>query len=118
MRVAAVRHSKDTSTAVVGRYAGSQGVNINLGGDGQFEGSQFDGGEGGVTIKAGGDLALNQANDRQDSDTSSLRGNASLKVGTLPGTNGTNVDLGAGLQLDHKGNQTRDSQARVAEYRG
>ncbi|VVO88231.1 Hemolysin [Pseudomonas fluorescens] len=109
---------KSTSTAVVGRYTGSQGVNINLGGDGQFEGSQFDGGEGGVTIKAGGNLALNQANDRQDSDTSSLRGKASLKVGTLPGTNGTNINLGAGAQLDYKGGQTRDSQARVASIEG
>jgi len=106
------------STAVVGRYAGSQGVNINLGGDGQFEGSRFYGGEGGVTVKAGGTLALNQANDQQDSDTSSLRGKASLKVGTLPGTNGTNIDLGAGAQLDHKGGQTRDSQARVASIEG
>ena len=103
---------------MVGRYAGSQGVSINLGGDGQFEGSQFDGGEGGVTVKAGGNLALNQANDRQDSDTSSLRGNASLKVGTLPGTNDTNINLGAGVQLDHKGDQTRDSQARVASIEG
>ncbi|HCS42544.1 MAG TPA: filamentous hemagglutinin, partial [Pseudomonas sp.] len=109
---------KNTSTAVVGSYAGSQGVNINLGGDGQFEGSQFDGGEGGVTIRAGGELALNQANDRQDSDTSSLRGKASLKVGTAPGTDGTNVDVGAGLQLDHKGSQTGDSQARVAHIQG
>ena len=109
---------KETSTAVVGRYAGSQGVSINLGGDGQFEGSQFDGGEGGVTVKAGGNLALNQANDRQDSDTSSLRGNASLTVGTLPGTNDTNINLGAGVQLDYKGDQTRDSQARVASIEG
>lgn len=108
----------NTSTAVVGSYAGSQGVNINLGGDGQFEGSRFDGGEGGVTIKAGGELALNQANNRQDSDTSSLRGKASLTVGTLPGTTGANIDVGAGLQLDHAGSQTRDSQARVAEVQG
>ncbi|MEX5687651.1 hemagglutinin repeat-containing protein [Pseudomonas silesiensis] len=109
---------KNTSTAVVGSYAGSQGVNINLGRDGQFEGSRFDGGEGGVTIKTGGELALNQANDRQDSDTSSLRGKASLNVGTLPGTNATNATVGAGVQLDHKGSQVRDSQARVADIQG
>ncbi|PMZ30112.1 hypothetical protein C1X25_38210, partial [Pseudomonas sp. GW247-3R2A] len=81
----------DTSTAVVGSYAGSKGVTINLRGDGQFEGSHFDGGQGGVSIKTGGDLALNQATDRQSNDTSSLRGNGSLNVGTAPGTNGTNV---------------------------
>lgn len=109
---------KDSSTAVAGNYAGSDGVNINLREKGQFEGSHFDGGQGGVSIKTGGELALNQANDRQSSDTSSLRGNGSLNVGTAPGTNGTNVDLGAGFQLDHTGKQTQDSQAQVASIQG
>jgi len=110
--------SKDNSSAVVGGYAGSQGVNINVGGDAQFEGSRFDGGQGGVSIKTGGDLALNQANDRQTSNDSSLRGNGSLTVGTLPGTDGTNVDLGAGFQLDHSGKQSTDTQAHVASITG
>ncbi|MDI2591038.1 hemagglutinin repeat-containing protein [Pseudomonas sp. 681] len=110
--------SKNSDTAVVGSYAGSNGVNLNLRGDGQFEGSQFNGGQGGVSIKTGGDLALNQANDHQSSDSASLRGNGSLSVGTLPGTDGTNVNLGAGFQLDHKDSQTRDSQAHVAGIQG
>ncbi|MFJ7315642.1 hemagglutinin repeat-containing protein [Pseudomonas sp. NPDC098747] len=110
--------TKDSSTAVVGAYAGSQGVNIKVGGDAQFEGSRFDGGQGGVSIQTGGDLALNQANDRQNSSDASLRGNGSLTVGTLPGTDGTNVDLGAGFQLDHTGKQTHDSQAHVASITG
>ncbi|UIN54672.1 hemagglutinin repeat-containing protein [Pseudomonas kribbensis] len=110
--------SKNSTTAVVGGYAGNQGVHINVGGDAQFEGSRFDGGQGGVSVKTGGDLALNQANDRQSSDSASLRGNGSLTVGTLPGTDGTNVDLGAGFQLDHQGNQTTDSQAHVASLSG
>jgi len=110
--------SKDSTSAVVGGYAGSQGVNIKVGGDAQFAGSRFDGGQGGVSIKTGGDLALNQANDRQSSNDSSLRGNGSLTVGTLPGTDGTNVDLGAGFQLDHTGKQTTDTQAHVANISG
>ncbi|QAX84396.1 filamentous hemagglutinin [Pseudomonas sp. DTU12.3] len=110
--------SKDSSTAVVGGYAGSQGVNINTAGDAQFAGNRFDGGKGGVNIHTGGDLALNQATDRQHSSDSSLRGNGSLTVGTLPGTDGTNVDLGAGFQLDHTGKQTTDTQAHVASFSG
>ncbi len=110
--------SKDNASAVVGGYAGSQGVNIQVGGDAQFEGSRFEGGQGGVSIKTGGDLALNQANDRQSSNDSSLRGNGSLTVGTLPGTDGTNVDLGAGFQLDHTGKQSTDTQAHVASISG
>lgn len=110
--------SKDSSSAVVGGYAGSQGVNIKVGGDAQFAGSRFDGGQGAVNIKTGGDLALNQATDRQTSNDSSLRGNGSLAVGTLPGTDGTNVDVGAGFQLDHTGKQTTDTQAHVASISG
>ncbi|WP_064120682.1 hemagglutinin repeat-containing protein [Pseudomonas fluorescens] len=110
--------SKDSASAVVGAYAGSQGVNIKVGGDAQFEGSRFDGGQGGVSINTGGDLALNQANDRQSNNDSSLRGNGSLTVGTLPGTDGTNVDLGAGFQLDHTGKQSTDTQAQVASITG
>ncbi len=110
--------SESSSKAVVGNYVASQGVHINLRGDGQFEGSQFNGGQGGVSVKTGGDLALNQANNRQDSSQSSLGGNASLTVGTNPGTSGTNVNLGAGFQLDHKASQTQDSQARVAGIQG
>lgn len=103
---------------MVGAYAGSQGVNIKVGGDAQFEGSRFDGGQSGVSIKTDGDLALNQANDRQNSSDASLRGNGSLTVGTLPGSDGTNVDLGAGFQLDHTGKQTSDTQAHVASITG
>ncbi|QLG94665.1 hemagglutinin repeat-containing protein [Pseudomonas yamanorum] len=107
-----------TSTAVVGSYAGTQGVNINTKGDARYEGSQFNGGQAGVNLKAGGELALNQANDTQSKNSNTLRGNGSLTVGTAPGTSGTNVNLGAGVQLDHKRLDTQDSQAHVATIQG
>ncbi|MGE7956617.1 hemagglutinin repeat-containing protein [Pseudomonas sp. NPDC089530] len=110
--------NSDSSKAVVGSYAGSQGVNIKLNGDGQYEGSRFDGDQAGVKLQAGGELALNQANDRQNSSDSSLRGDASLTVGSAPGANGNNLNLGAGVQLDHKRLDQQDSQARVATIRG
>ncbi len=110
--------TSSTEKAQVGSYAGSQGVEIKLTGDGSFEGSQFNGGQGDVKIKAGGELALNQANDRQDSSNSSLRGDASLSLGTLPGSNGTNLNVGAGVQLDHKRLDKQDSQAQVASIQG
>ena len=107
-----------SSTAVVGSYAGTQGVNITAKGDARYAGSQFNGGQAGVNLKAGGELALDQANDTQSSTSDSLRGNGSLTVGTAPGTNGTNVNLGAGVQLDNKQLTTQDSQARVATLQG
>ncbi|BAQ82174.1 hemagglutinin repeat-containing protein [Pseudomonas sp. St29] len=110
--------TSSSEKAQVGSYAGSQGVDIKVGGDARFEGSQFNGGQGGVDLKSGGQLALNQANDRQSSSNSSLRGDASLTLGTTPGSSGTNLNVGAGLQLDHKGLEQQDSQARVASIQG
>lgn len=107
-----------SSTAVVGSYAGTQGVNITAKGDARYAGSQFNGGQAGVNLKAGGELALDQANDTQSTSSNSLRGTGSLTVGTAPGTNGTNVNLGAGGQLDNKQLATQDSQARVATLQG
>ncbi|MDL2183854.1 hemagglutinin repeat-containing protein [Pseudomonas sp. ChxA] len=109
---------ESSSTAVVGSYAGTQGVNITAKGDARYAGSQFNGGQAGVNLKAGGALALDQANDTQSTSSNSLRGNGSLTVGTAPGTNGTNVNLGAGGQLDNKQLATQDSQARVATLQG
>jgi len=109
---------ENSSRAVLGSYAGTQGVKIDLQGDGQYQGSQFNGGQGGVNLKTGGELALNQANDSQNKTTSSLRGDASLSVGTSPGSDGKNINLGAGLQLDHKALEQQDSQARVASIQG
>ncbi|UOP11928.1 hemagglutinin repeat-containing protein [Pseudomonas palleroniana] len=111
-----VRESR--STAVVGSYVATQGVNIEAKGDARYAGSQFDGGQAGVNLKTGGELALNQANDSQSTASNSLRGSGSLTVGTAPGTSGTNVNLGAGVQLDHKQLDTQDSQARVATIQG
>ncbi|RUQ43181.1 filamentous hemagglutinin, partial [Corynebacterium pseudodiphtheriticum] len=111
-----VRESR--STAVVGSYVATQGVNIEAKGDARYAGSQFDGGQAGVNLKTGGELALNQANDSQRTARNSLRGSGSLTVGTAPGTSGTNVNLGAGVQLDHKQLDTQDSQARVATIQG
>ncbi|MBD8091303.1 hemagglutinin repeat-containing protein [Pseudomonas fluorescens] len=109
---------ESSSTAVVGSYAGTQGVNITAKGDARYAGSQFNGGQAGVNLKAGGALALDQAKDTQSTSSNSLRGNGSLTVGTAPGTNGTNVNLGAGGQLDNKQLATQDSQARVATLQG
>lgn len=41
------------STAVVGSYAATQGVNFQAKGDAGYEGSQFNGGQAGIHLKAG-----------------------------------------------------------------
>ncbi len=109
---------ESTRTAVVAGYNGAQGVTIEVKGDASHQGSQFQGNQAGVDLKAGGKLALNQSNDTRSKTDTSLRGNASLTLGTTPGTNGTGANLGASAQLDHKRLDTEDSQARVATIEG
>ncbi|MBH3369884.1 hemagglutinin repeat-containing protein [Pseudomonas carnis] len=109
---------ESSSTALVGSYVASQGVSIEAKGDARYEGSQFDGGQTGVNLKTGGELALNQATNTQSKNSSTLRGNGSLTVGTAPGANGSNVNLGAGVQLDNKRLDTQDSQAQIATIKG
>ena len=108
--------SEDTSTAVVGTFSGSQGLNIQVGGDARFEGSRLDGGQGAVAVNTGGKLALDQASNQARRDTGSLGGSGSLTVGTLPV--GDKIDLGAGFQLDHAGEHIVDSKAQVASIKG
>ncbi|WP_252088680.1 hemagglutinin repeat-containing protein [Pseudomonas sp. MWU13-3659] len=108
--------AEDKSTAVVGSYTGSQGLNIQVGGDARFEGSRLDGGQGAVAVNTGGKLALDQANNHERRDTGSLGGSGSLTVGTLPV--GDKIDLGAGFQLDHAGEHIVDSKAQVASVKG
>ncbi|HCK4343936.1 TPA: hemagglutinin repeat-containing protein [Pseudomonas aeruginosa] len=110
-------NSASQTTAVVGEYAAKQGVEIRLGGDGLYRGGRFDGGKGGVRLSAGGNLALEQANDRQGASSASLRGDAALSVGMAPSAHGKGLNASAGLQLDHKARDSRDSQARVADIR-
>ncbi|MDC0689994.1 hemagglutinin repeat-containing protein [Mitsuaria sp. RG] len=110
------RLNEDASTAVVGAFSGSQGLNIQVGGDARFEGSRLDGGQGAVAVNTGGKLALDQASNQARRDTGSLGGSGSLTVGTLPV--GDKVDLGAGFQLDHAGEHSVDSKAQVASISG
>ncbi|NIF15766.1 hemagglutinin repeat-containing protein [Pantoea sp. Cy-639] len=110
------RIDEGSSTAVVGAFTASQGVNVQVGGDARLEGSRLDGGQGGVTLATGGELALQQASDQTHRDSSKLDGSGSLTVGTLPV--GDKVDLGVAGQLDYSGEQQADSKARVVQVTG
>jgi hemolysin len=99
------------STAVPGSLYGQQGIQVQLGSDGLYEGTRMDGGEGEVLIHSAGRLSLPQANDRTEQHTRQLDGNAWAKVGNRPGSTG--VD-GRGY-LDHAQAQSVQSKAQVAQ---
>ncbi|WP_369958611.1 hemagglutinin repeat-containing protein [Pseudomonas benzenivorans] len=110
--------SASSSRAVVGSLSGSQGIQIQLGTDGAYEGSRFDGGQGGVQLQAGGDLALNQANDRQTSSSHSLKGDASLQAGMSKGSGGKGGSVSASFLVNDRRLSSQDSQAQVATLAG
>ncbi|RCL23821.1 filamentous hemagglutinin [Pseudomonas sp. AFG_SD02_1510_Pfu_092] len=100
-----------TSTAVPGSLYGQQGIQVQLGSDGRYEGTRIDGGAGSVVIHSAGSLALPQATDRAEQQATQLDGNAWAKVGNRPG--GTGVD-GRGY-LDHGQQQSSQTKAQVAQ---
>lgn len=99
------------STAVPGSLYGQQGIQVQLGSDGLYEGSRIDGGEGSVVMHSGGTLSLSQANDRSTQAAGQLDGNAWAKVGNRPGSTG--VD--ARGYLDHRQQDSAQTKAQVAQ---
>ncbi len=103
---------KDTaSTAVPGSLYGQQGIQVQLGSDGRYEGARIDGGEGSVVMHSAGSLALPQATDQAEQQSRQLDGNAWAKVGNRPGSTG--VD-GRGY-LDHGQKLSTQGKAQVAQ---
>lgn len=96
-------------TAQPGSLYGQQGIQVQLGSDGTYEGTAFNGGKGAVTVEAGGDLTFAQASDRQSLSLRQTDGSGWVKAGNTPG--GSALELRG--YLDHKQLDSSDSQARV-----
>jgi hemolysin len=101
--------------AVPGSLTGHQGIRVQLGTNGVYEGTRINGGAGDVSIVSQGTLSTPQANDQQSVDERSLEGFGQLKVSTTPGaTKGASL-LG---KLDHKTDHAQNTQARITEIDG
>lgn len=103
------------STAQVGRYAGSQGVSIDTQGDARYEGGDFDGGAGSVSINAGGKLALQQATDTSSQSAMGLSASGSLALET---GEGNSLTPGGSLAFDYQPSISPNSETHVATFRG
>ncbi|MGB8975275.1 MAG: hemagglutinin repeat-containing protein, partial [Pseudomonas capeferrum] len=99
------------STAVPGSLYGQQGIQVQLGSDGKYEGTRIDGGDGAVVMRSGGTLSLPQATDRNSQASKQLDGNAWAKVGNRPGSTG--VDTRG--YLDHNQQNSAQTKAQVAQ---
>ncbi|WP_213877261.1 hemagglutinin repeat-containing protein [Pseudomonas sp. dw_358] len=102
-------------TAVVGSLSGATGLQVQLGTDGRYEGSAFNGGTGDVTIKAGGSLDFAQANDRQHLDEVLIDGSAWAKGGSSPAAGKSFGGSGIGQYSQQTGD---DSHARTVQFDG
>lgn len=98
-------------TARPGSLYGQSGIQIQLGGDGRYEGTRFDAGDGSLKLLADGNLSLPQANDVQQNNLTQLDGNAWAKGGNNPA--GKALEMRG--YLDHNKRSSTDTQARVAE---
>lgn len=67
LKAAAEKLGEGTSQAKVGTIAGVAGIDIQLKGNGQYEGTAFSSAKGPVTVNAGGALSLNQASHHKQS---------------------------------------------------
>lgn len=103
--------ARTTSTAVPGSLSGKQGIQIQLGADGRYEGTRFDAQQGALTIHTPGSLTFDEARDRQTSSEDKLGGFAWLEGGTSP-TSGKKAN--GGFQLDKSSLSTEDTQGRGA----
>ncbi|MDN4496926.1 hemagglutinin repeat-containing protein [Pseudomonas mosselii] len=101
----------ETTITRVGSLQGKHGVQVALTGNGHYEGTRIDGGEGAVRLDSQGDLILASAHDRTVENTTTLDADLALKAGTaLIGVNG-----GAKGSLKRHTYETRNSKARVAQ---
>ena len=99
------------STARPGSLYGQQGIQVQLGSDGRYEGTRMDAGLGSLVVTSNGQLTLAQANDRVIQESAQLEGNAWAKGGNRPGSTGGE----ARGYLKHEQRQSQDAKAQVAQ---
>ncbi|WP_409295267.1 hemagglutinin repeat-containing protein [Pseudomonas sp. KCJK8670] len=99
------------NTAVPGSLYGQQGIQVQLGSDGRYEGTRFDGGDGHVLVRSGGDLALTQATNHSKQSSRQLDGNAWAKGGNRPDSTGGETRG----YLDHVQKNSEQTKAQVAQ---
>lgn len=90
---------KTSSAAVPALIDGAQGIAIQLGTDGRYEGTHFNSHGGVTTVQAKGSITLDQANDTQKQTTSTLDGFGWGRLGTSP-DKARNIGAGGALTYD------------------
>ncbi|UVK82068.1 hemagglutinin repeat-containing protein [Pseudomonas sichuanensis] len=104
-------HEQTTTLARPGSLYGQTGIQVQLGSDGRYEGTRFNGGDGAVNLASTGNLTLAAAHDSTTQNKSQLDASLWAKGGNRPGSQG--LDLRG--YLDHSWRQGEDTKAQVAQ---
>ncbi len=107
-----IDRSSSSSTALPGSLHGQTGIQIQLGSDGLYEGTRFNGGSGPISIQSAGTLTLAQANDRQVQHETLFDGNGWGKGGSSPASGKSGA---ASVLLNRQVSTREANQAQVAE---
>lgn len=114
--------SDNVKTAAVGSLYASQGIQVQLGTDGVYEGARIDGGKGDVVIQAGNSLQLNQANSFASARSQQVDGtvNASVSIANVPAILSALLSgsVGGGFSGNYQALKSENSAAQVAVVKG
>ncbi|AVE03785.1 filamentous hemagglutinin [Pseudomonas palleroniana] len=114
--------SDNVKAAAVGSLYGSQGIQVQLGTDGAYEGTKIDGGTGDVVIQAGNSLQLNQANSLASASSQQVNGtvNASVSIANVPAILSALLSgsVGGGFSGNYQALKSESSTAQVSGVKG
>ncbi|ELM3723445.1 hemagglutinin repeat-containing protein [Edwardsiella piscicida] len=99
-------------TAQAGKVQAANGIDIQLGQEGRYQGTALDGGHGKVQLNSGGDLQLEQATDSHSVSHAGYDAHARLS-GDMSGSNSGSAALGGGQD----NGQQSETQAHTAQVR-
>ncbi|MDA6076026.1 hemagglutinin repeat-containing protein [Edwardsiella anguillarum] len=99
-------------TAQTGKVQAANGIDIQLGQEGRYQGTALDGGRGKVQLNSGGDLRLDQATDSHSVSHAGYDAHARLS-GDMSGSNSGSAALGGGQD----NGQQSETQAHTAQVR-
>lgn len=108
-----IDQASKTLTAVPSLMAGRDGIAVQLGSDGRYEGSRISSQNGNIGFTAGGNLEFPASIDRQTRDERTIDGSAWVKGGNSPVPG---KSIGGSAIGKYQNSASEDSQARPAAF--
>lgn len=108
------RSDKTNEQAVAGGISAVDGITIRVKDDARYTGTALDAGKGKVNVTAGGDIAFEQATDRETENHSGFN----VKTSGKGGFTADSKSFGGGLGGDYDKGESKTSHANVSQLQG